>query len=452
MLNISNPFEIEHGNRQGEVLSRGHSLDKSVRPVQYPQPINARQFGNLPIANTERENQVASEANAAGMPSVDISNDGLQMSLEVVAIILLNRARIQLMLNNRSGARQCFDDALECSRFSHNQNLQRKCREWLLQFQEGLGVCNPLMARTMLNRTFPIKDDFQLSTPASAPSKLQNDHGGKISQPFLDEHTPVNGGLSPPTPQNVLLDGKHTPDLNSLPLSALRMVQAEWDKRPGEVDRVNAQVRNEPARRHLLQSQTISASQHYDSARRNKRAAASIEPKMSSIDIKNVQESTIALRRRGARHPSLQPQARASARTPTEHQPRSPSANENVTTVGPLPQRRQSLTRKPSNPAINGNADNILSTDTPSLTKLSETISANPSPHSKSSAETARLWRPLLSAPHPRPPLAIQTSGTDAASSLDSTAPHNHSPLREAFFPEPDPVDGIASYSDTLVG
>ena len=414
------------------------SSDRTARPVQHPQPIDARESENFPEASAETENKVASEINAAVAPSAHTSGDVSQISIEIVVNTLLNRARILLLLKNRSEARQCIEGALECSRSSNNESLQQKCRDGLQQFRDGSGIYDPLIGRmSTLSRLSeeegPVSDlEWML--------RLATKYDFEFPYWVFDQATAGSQPLPTPRPQPVLPpaaqpDGSLTPASSSLP--------------PTKVDLMVAGLRDPSVRqRRLPQRRPLSLAQSPRPTPVNKQVMGAFGSKPPSSDLKSARNSKLLSR--GREH-HLSPQARAPPPSSSKQRRHSSLAGEDATKLEPLPRARDSLDLdlKPSSGV--GNADSMLSTDTPALAKLAETISANPSPQSDSSVATAVPRRPSILHSHTPPSLALQTSGSYVASALDSTVPHNHSPLREAFIPDPDPGDDTASDASTKV-
>lgn len=406
-------------------------------PVQHPQPINARESENFPEASAEAENKVASEVNTAVTPSTNTSGDVSQISIEVVVNTLLNRARILLLLKHRSGARQCIEDALEYSRSSNNEGLQQKSRDWLQQFRDGSGICDPLIGRTVtLSR---LTEEEGAVSDLESMLRLATRYDFEFPYWIVDQATagsqPLSARPGPILPTAAQPGDNLTPVSSSLP--------------PTKVDLMVADLRDPSVRqRRLPQQRLLSLAQSPRPTPVKKQAVRAFGSKPPLSELENARQAKLL--GRGREHlPS--PQARTPPPSSTQQRRPSSLVGEDVTMVGPSRQPRKSLDLKQNLPLEVGNAGSMLLTDTPALTKLAETISANPSPQSDASVATAVDRRPSILHSHTPPSLAIQTSGSYVASALDSTVPHNHSPLREAFVPDPDPVDDATSDASTKV-
>ena len=419
-----------------EVLSEPSS-DRTVRPVQHPQSVDARESETFPTANAETKNKVASEANAAAIPSANTTDDLSQIGIEIVANTLVDRARILLLLRNRSKAFRCFEDALEHSGSSNNEGLQQKCRVWLQQFRDGLGICHPLIGRTAtLSR---LSEEEGAVSDLELMLRLATKYNFEFPYWVVDQAT---AGSQP-------LSARPGPVLPPAAQPGDNLGSASSSLPPTKVDLMIAGLRDPSVRqRRQPQQRPLSLAQSPGPTSVNKQAVRAFGSNPPSSDLKSARQSELLGRDR-EHLPS--PQARDPPPSATQQRRHSSLVGEEVTMVGSWPQPGKSLDLSQNLRFEVGSTGSVLTTDTPALTRLAETINANPSPQSESSVATGIHRRPSILYAHASPSLAIKTSGFYLASAPDSTVPHNHSPLREAFVPDPDPVDDAASDASAKV-
>ena len=410
--------------------------DMTVTILEHPELDGVGDYRASVGSSAGVQNQLASQVNSGGPARTSPSTDILQISIEVVVATILNRARILLLLGDREGAAGCLLHALHRSKHAPDARLQQKCEDLIREFKEhaelyegsGLHLISPASAHSGVARLDFLKNlakDPRAKIPDRLMELARNQNSASVS--FRSYQSP-----SPPLPSATFTN------VDLIPNSALLM------------DEIYEKIKNAPARRrppgrHLARPQV--ENQLLDPTPVRNGALSKLSPNK----IKDVQSSTLLIKRNLNHRRSSQ--AHPLTHTPTQQRPRASSVDEDVTTISPLPQRRTSMASNQKPPTNDESADAVLSTDTPSLTKLAEAMSANSSPHSDSSVKTALLLGIPTSISHTPPALRIYTS--DAAASNaglpEGTMPHHHSPLRETFPPEPDTSSDSAPAVDTEI-
>ena len=420
--------------------------DKTVTILQHPELSGVGDSRASVGSHVGFQNQLASEVNSGETARTSSSTDILQISIEVVVTTILNRARVLLLLGDREGAAGCLLHALDRSKHASDARLQQKCEDLTREFKEhaelyegsGLHLISPASAHSGVAR-LDFLEDLAKDPRAKIPDRLmelaRSQNSASLS--FRSYQS-----LSPPLPSATFTS------VDLIPNSALLMAESELAKEQTQMDEIYEKIKNAPARRRPPGRQ-LAPPQVENWVLDPTPVRNGALSKLSPNKIKDVQSSTLLLKRHLKHRRSSQ--AHPLTHSPTQQRPRASSVDEDVTTISPLPQRRTSMASNQKPPASDESADAVLSTDTPSLTKLAETMSANSSPHSDSSVKTAILLGTPTSISHPPPALRNHTSDTAAfgAGVPEGTMPHHHSPLRETFLPEPDPSSGSATAVDT---
>ena len=452
--------------------------DRTVIQIHHAKPIDVT--GNEGAAEdiTQQQDRNAHANNANQKSLITTGPDLLAISIEVVVITLLNRARVLLMLRDRTGARQCFEHALHCSKRSTNLKLQQKCSEWMetlktlqsdRRHSRQRGLSSNVVQQAASNLTTP-------TGVGSGASDLYDmldamTRGVEIPESVLRE-VAAQSSLTQPWPsasaaqadfppsafqnrKSVRMSGiANRPTSMLMPDSALRVSYDELETMPTDMDRFYATIRDAPARSRVELDAIMTAS----SSTPSKGVTASTLRPDKKIkldtpeDVRKFHESTLMIRRRLGQRPSTQSQQ--STQTTTHERPRSLSVDQHVTALKPQSQRRPSSGSDQCAPAEHDVPETPYSPDIPSLSKLAETMSLKPEQGSDTSVVTAIRRRTSLPSSHSPPSLTVQTSGpiSSTASPVHSTVPLHHSPLREAFVPESDSMghDDRAAESSTF--
>ena len=452
--------------------------DRTVIQIQHAKPIDVT--GNESAAEdiTQKQDRNAYANNVNQKSLITTGPDLLAISIEVVVITLLNRARVLLMLRDRTGARQCFEQALHCSKSSSNLKLQQKCSEWMetlktlqsdRRHSRQRGLSSKVVQQTASNPTTPMGVGSGASDLYDMLDAMTR--GVEIPESVLRE-VAARSSLTQPLPsasaaqadfppsafhnrKSVRVSGiANRPTSMLMPDSALRVSYHELETMPTDMDRFYATIRDAPARSRVELDAMMTASSSTPS---KGVTASTLRPdKKIKLDTpddrRKFHESTLMIRRRLGQRPSTQ--AQQSTQTPTHERPRSFSVDQNATPLKPQSQRRPSSGSDQSASAENDLNETPYSPDIPSLSKLAETMSLKPELGSDTSVVTAIRRRTSLSTSHSPPSLTVQTSGpmSSTASLTHSTTPLHHSPLREAFVPESDSMghDDRASASSTV--